>query len=67
MKVRDGVISRDEKNFHRTSADDCCYRLHDLRGQYIETFCAYDFHRYTNLRLKPGEQARVRISIERVA
>jgi hypothetical protein len=66
MKVREGIIARDDMDYYRRYSGDCQYRLNDLRGQHIETFCVDDFHKYTNLRLKPGEQARVRINIETI-
>lgn len=30
---------------------------------HIRTFCSHQFHRYTGLRLKPGESRRVRLLV----
>jgi len=62
---RVGLIKRDAKDWYQQTADECAYRLTDLNGEGIINFCPEMFHRYTTLRLRPGQgPVKVRINIE---
>jgi len=62
-QARKCKISRQPRGYYR-SASECEYEIRNLKNWHVITFCPLEFHKYTTLRLEPGEEAIVRINIE---
>ena len=64
MSKKQVWLERESKSYYRPIASDCMYILRSgPSGGTIFEFCPGEFHRRTNLRIKPGKGQYVEINL----